>query len=112
MATVVAIFLSNLPEGLSSSDGMKRSGRSASYVFGVWTSIAVACGLSSLVGYLAFDGVSPFVVAATTALAAGAMLTMIVDTMIPESVEGTGSRAGIYAVLGFLFSFALSHLEG
>jgi ZIP family zinc transporter len=52
------------------------------------------------------------VVAATTALAAGAMLTMIVDTMIPESVEGTGSRAGIYAVLGFLFSFALSHLEG
>ena len=112
VATVVAIFLSNLPEGLSSSDGMKRSGRSASYVFGVWTSIAVACGLSSLVGYLAFDGVSPFVVAATTALAAGAMLTMIVDTMIPESVEGTGSRAGIYAVLGFLFSFALSHLEG
>jgi ZIP family zinc transporter len=100
VATVVAIFLSNLPEGLSSSDGMKRSGRSAGYVFGVWTSIAVACG------------VSPFVVAATTALAAGAMLTMIVDTMIPESVEGTGSRAGIYAVLGFLFSFALSHLEG
>lgn len=112
VATVVAIFLSNLPEGLSSSDGMKRSGRSPGYVFGVWTSIAVACGLSSLVGYLAFDGVSPFVVAATTALAAGAMLTMIVDTMIPESVEGTGSRAGIYAVLGFLFSFALSHLEG
>ena len=112
VATVVAIFLSNLPEGLSSSDGMKRSGRSAGYVFGVWTSIAVACGLSSLLGYLAFDGVSPFVVAATTALAAGAMLTMIVDTMIPESVEGTGGRAGIYAVLGFLFSFALSHLEG
>ena len=112
VATVVAIFLSNLPEGLSSSDGMRRSGRSAGYVFGVWSTIAVVCGASSLVGYLAFDGVPPAVVAATTALAAGAMLTMIVDTMIPEAVEGTGSQAGIYAALGFLFSFALSHTTG
>lgn len=112
IATVVAIFLSNLPEGLASSDGMRRAGRPAAYVFGVWGAIAVACGLSSLVGYLAFDGVSPAIVAGTTALAAGAMLTMIVDTMIPESVEGTGSRAGIFAVLGFLFSFALSQSAG
>ena len=101
---MVAIFLSNLPEGLSSSDGMKRSGRSAGYVFDVWTSIAVACGLSSLVGYLAFDGVSPFVAAATTALAAGAMLTMIVDTMDPRVRRGHRQPGRHHAVLGFLFS--------
>lgn len=112
IATVVAIFLSNLPEGLASSDGMRRAGRPASYVFGVWIAIAFACGLSSLAGFLAFDGVPPAVVAGTTALAAGAMLTMIVDTMIPESVEGTGSRAGIFAVMGFLVSFALSQASG
>ena len=111
-AIAVGALLDGIPEGLSSSDGMRRSGRSAGYVFGVWSTIAVVCGASSLVGYLAFDGVPPAVVAATTALAAGAMLTMIVDTMIPEAVEGTGSQAGIYAALGFLFSFALSHTTG
>lgn len=112
VATVAAIFLSNLPEGLSSSAGMRKAGRSASYVFGVWLGIAAACGLSSLAGYLLFDGLSPFVVAATTAVAAGAMLTMVVDTMIPEAVAETHDWTGLIAVVGFLVSFALSELAG
>jgi ZIP family zinc transporter len=112
VATVAAIFLSNLPEGLSSSAGMRKAGRSATYVFGVWTTIAVACGLSSLAGYVIFDGLSPFVVAATTAVAAGAMLTMIVDTMIPEAFAETHNWAGLIAVLGFLVSFTLTEIAG
>ena len=112
IATVAAIFLSNLPEGLSSSAGMRKAGRSAVYVFGIWTTIAVACGLSSLAGYVIFDGFSPGVVAATTAVAAGAMLTMIVDTMIPEAFAETHNWAGLIAVLGFLVSFALSKVAG
>ena len=91
---------------------MKKSGRSASYVFGVWTAIAIACGLASLAGYALFDGFSPFVVAATTAVAAGAMLTMIVDTMIPEAFSETHNWAGLIAVLGFLVSFSLTKLAG
>jgi ZIP family zinc transporter len=93
VATVAAIFLSNLPEGLSSSAGMRKAGRSAGYVFGVWIGIAVACGLSSLVGYAAFGQMSPFMVAVTTALATGAMLTMIVDMIIPEKVEEMEEKA-------------------
>lgn len=112
VATVAAIFLSNLPEGLSSSAGMKKAGRSAAYVFGIWTVIAVACGLASLAGYVIFDGFSPFVVAATTAVAAGAMLTMIVDTMIPEAFAETHNWAGLIAVVGFLVSFSLTELAG
>ena len=112
VATVAAIFLSNLPEGLSSSAGMRRAGRSAKYVFGVWTAIAIACGLSSLAGYVGFGGLSPFLVAATTAVAAGAMLTMIVDTMIPEAFAETHDWAGLIAVLGFLVSFTLTQLTG
>ena len=112
VATVAAIFLSNLPEGLSSSAGMRKAGRSAFYVFGVWTAIAVACGLSSLAGYVVFDALSPFVVAATTAVAAGAMLTMIVDTMIPEAFAETHDWAGLIAVLGFLTSFTLTQVAG
>jgi ZIP family zinc transporter len=112
VATVAAIFLSNLPEGLSSSAGMRRAGRSAAYVFGVWTGIAAACGLSSLAGYAVFGAFSPFVVAATTAIAAGAMLTMIVDTMIPEAFAETHDWAGLIAVLGFLASFTLTEIAG
>jgi len=112
IATVAAIFLSNLPEGLSSSAGMRKAGRSTAYVFGIWTTIAVACGFASLAGYVVFDGFSPFVVAATTAIAAGAMLTMIVDTMIPEAFAETHNWAGLIAVVGFLVSFALSKVAG
>jgi ZIP family zinc transporter len=111
VAVVVAIFLSNLPEGLSSSAGMKAAGRSAGFVFGIWTVIAVICGLSSLAGYVVFDEFSPFVVALTTAIAAGAMLTMIIDTMIPEAFAETHNWAGLIAVLGYLVSFALSTLS-
>jgi len=111
-ATVAAIFLSNIPEGLSSAAGMKKAGRSAAYVFGVWCNITVACGLSSYLGYALFDGLSPFVVAATTAVAAGAMLAMIVDTMVPEAFAETHNLAGLIAVLGFLTSFALTKMAG
>ncbi|MGD8212185.1 MAG: hypothetical protein PVF32_20145 [Desulfobacterales bacterium] len=112
IATVAAIFLSNLPEGLSSSAGMRKAGRSAAYVFGVWTVIAVACGLASLAGYVVFDGFSPFIVAATTAVAAGGMLAMIVDTMIPEAVAETHDWARRFVVLGFLVSFTLTKIAG
>jgi ZIP family zinc transporter len=91
---------------------MRKAGRPAAYVLGVWTAIALACGFSSLAGYAIFDGFSPFVVAATTAVAAGAMLTMIVDTMIPEAFAETHNWAGLIAVLGFLVSFALTQLAG
>ena len=108
--TVVAIFLSNIPEGLSSSAGMKKSGRPARYVFGVWATIAGVSGIAALLGYTAFRGFSPGVIAGTTALAAGAILSMLVDTMIPEAFEETHEFAGLITVAGFLIAFALSKL--
>ncbi|MDT0214213.1 ZIP family zinc transporter [Rothia sp. ARF10] len=109
VAVLVAIFLSNLPEGLSSAAGMKASHRSARYVFGVWGGIAVASGLAGLVGVLALEGASPETVAAITALAAGAILAMVADTMIPEAFEKTHLYAGLAATVGFLSAFVLSH---
>jgi ZIP family zinc transporter len=55
---------------------------------------------------------SPAIIAATTAVAAGAILTMLVDTMIPEAFEGSHTFAGLITVLGFLAAFALSKLAG
>jgi len=110
--TVVAIFLSNIPEGLSSSAGMKKAGRSARYIFGVWATIAAISGIAALVGFAIFRRFSPGVIAATTALAAGAILTMLADTMIPEAFEDAHDYAGLITVAGFLIAFALSKLGG
>lgn len=111
LVAVVAVFLSNIPEGLSSAAGMKQSGRSAGYVLGVWGGIALISGVAALVGYTVFQQYSNAVVAATTAVAAGAILAMLVDTMIPEAFEQTHEFAGLITVIGFLLAFLLSKLE-
>jgi zinc transporter, ZIP family len=108
MVAVIAIFLSNIPEGLSSSAGMKKANRSARYVFSIWAAIAIICGISSLCGFVIFDNFSADVIAATTAVAAGAILAMLSDTMIPEAFEVAHNYAGLITVIGFLCAFLLS----
>lgn len=109
---VIAIFLSNIPEGLSSASGMKKAGRGKIYIFGIWTGIALISGISALAGYSFFSGFSPDVIAATTAIAAGAILSMLVDTMIPEAFAEAHDFAGLITVIGFLAAFALNKLGG
>lgn len=55
MVAVIAIFLSNVPEGLSSAAGMKKAGRPAKYIFLIWSGIAIICGIASLVGFVVFS---------------------------------------------------------
>jgi ZIP family zinc transporter len=110
--TVAAIFLSNVPEGLSSAAGMKKAGRSARYVFGVWIGIALASGVAAMLGNLALANAGPDVIAAVTAVAAGAILAMLVDTMIPEATEATHDYSGLIAVVGFLLAFVLTKSGG
>jgi zinc transporter, ZIP family len=110
MTAVIAIFLSNIPEGLSSATGMKKAGRSAAYIFGLWSGIAVISGIAALLGYVIVGGMGDEVVAATDGVAAGAILSMIADTMIPEAFEANHNYAGLVTVIGFLIAFALSHL--
>lgn len=105
-----AVFLSNVPEGLSSTAGWKRSGRSAGYVFGIWGLIALASGLAALAGYLLLAGASPATLAFVNAIAAGAILAMISDTMIPEAFTDTAIFSGLVVTLGFLAAFSLHHL--
>lgn len=111
LVAVVAIFISNLPEGLSSSVGMKRSGRSAGYVFGVWIGIAIISAVAAALGPVLFQG-AHVAIAVTLAVAAGAILTMIADTMVPEAFEDAHQLAGLVTVLGFLCAFLLTKLGG
>ncbi|MGY0005647.1 ZIP family metal transporter [Micromonospora sp. I033] len=109
LVTVVAVFLSNVPEGLSSAAGMRQAGRSRRWILLLWTAIALASGVAALAGYALLGGAPPAVLATITALAAGAILAMITDTMVPEAFENAHLLVGLITVLGFLLAFALSH---
>ena len=104
---VAAVFISNVPEGLSSAAGMKTSGRSARYVFGVWTAIALASGVAAVLGLVLLDGAAGETVGFVNALAAGAILAMVSDTMIPEAFERAHLLTGLITVAGFLSAFVL-----
>ncbi|QCU77172.1 ZIP family zinc transporter [Citricoccus sp. SGAir0253] len=109
-AVVAAVFISNLPEGLSSAAGMKKAGRGAGYVFGVWGTIALVSAVSAGAGYLLLGSAPDGVIGAITAIAGGAILTMIADTMIPEAFEITHAWTGLITSGGFLLAAAISWL--
>jgi zinc transporter, ZIP family len=111
VVTVAAVFISNVPEGLSSAAGMRKAGRSRAYVFGLWTGIAVVSALAAMFGYAVLGGAPPEVLAGITALAGGAILAMVADTMIPEAFEDAHLLIGLITVAGFLVAFTLSTLE-
>jgi zinc transporter, ZIP family len=112
IVTVAAVFISNVPEGLSSAAGMRRAGRGTRYVFGLWGGIAVISALAAMVGYGVLGGAPAALLAGITALAAGAILAMVADTMIPEAFEDAHLLIGLITVAGFLVAFGLSRLEG
>lgn len=110
VATVVAIFISNIPEGLSSTAGLKKSGWSFKSIIGLWATITIISGLSSLAGYSIFSRLPSEIISVTLALAAGGILAMLVDTMIPEAFAEDHDMAGIITALGFIISFILSKI--
>ncbi len=107
---VAGFFLANVPQGLSSAAGMKQAGRSAGYIFGVWGGIALVSGVAALIGNVAFSGLAPEIVATISAVAAGAILAMLAETMIPEAFERAHNFIGLVTVAGFLAAFALTKL--
>jgi zinc transporter, ZIP family len=110
-ALVAAVFLSNVPEGLSSASGMRQAGRSTPHILGLWGGVTIASAVASLLGYFFLAGAPENLVAGIQAFAAGAILTMLASTMMPEAYEEGGEVVGLVTAVGFLLSFVLSHLE-
>ncbi|MBT9532183.1 MAG: hypothetical protein IV111_18645 [Pseudomonas sp.] len=107
---LVAIFLANLPEGLASAAGLKGEGRSAGYVFTLWGVIVLLSGIAAMVGPALMAQVSPLWLSFALGFSAGAVLCMLVDTLIPEAFAETHALTGLITLSGFMTAFALSHL--
>lgn len=110
VALLVAIFVSNLPESIGSASDMRSNGKGRGLVVGRWASVTVVCALATLGGYAIADVAGDRVKAGIDAFAAGALLVMLIDSMVPEAHRKAGNRAGLVTVLGFAVAAALSNL--
>jgi len=108
---LTAVFISNLPEALSSTAGLTAGGWRKTRILSMWIAIALVSGLASFAGYGLFQNSSPDVVAFVLAFAGGAVLTMLADTMMPEAYEHGGKLAGVVTTLGFVVAFSIHSLD-
>jgi ZIP family zinc transporter len=111
LAMLVAVFISNLPEAIAGTTGMKSGGWSRRKILLLWLVIAVVCAFATVAGFSLFAGVSTFWLAFIEAFAAGAILIMLANTMMPEAFEHAGKLAGLFTVLGFAVSVVIVLLE-
>jgi zinc transporter, ZIP family len=113
VAVIVAVFLSNIPESISASSDLLRGGWSRGRVLLLWVIVVAASTLSAGLGYVALEGASGSWISAIQAFAAGAILTMLADEMIPEAYEYTehNKTVGLALALGFALSAALSFAD-
>jgi ZIP family zinc transporter len=110
VALLMAIFVSNLPEGIGSGVDMEAAGMARSRIIKLFVAVGVVCTLSTVVGYAIADSISGEFQAGVNGFAAGALLVMLIDSMIPEASQKGGRPAGLIAVLGFAVASALSAL--
>src|SRR3954452_190262 len=110
-AYLAAVFISNLPEAISSTSGLIASRWKRSRIVWMWIAIALVSGLASTAGYGLFQESSPDTVAFVLSFAAGAILTMLADTMMPEAFEHGGKLVGVMTTLGFAVAFTIHTLD-
>lgn len=111
VSLLVAIFVSNVPESIGSASEMRAAGEPARRIIGLWLSVAIVCALATVGGYALADALSNTFKAAVDGFAAGALLVMLVDSMIPEASRTAGRVAGLVTVMGFALAAGLSALS-
>ncbi|MEK3807259.1 ZIP family metal transporter [Metabacillus sp. SLBN-84] len=107
---VTAVFISNFPEGLSSSVGLRKDGYSKKKILTMWLIVLMLSSLSSFLGYTLLQQAGPDVIAGIGAFAAGGIIAMVASTMMPEAFEEGGPVVGFIASVGVLASLILSNL--
>jgi zinc transporter, ZIP family len=111
VAVVVAIFTSNLPEAMSASSGLLDAGMAPSRILRLWTFVALVSAFAAWLGYATLDDASAWTISFVQTFAAGAVLTMLADTMMPEAFRRAGPVTGLVTTFGFLFAFAIASWE-
>lgn len=105
---LAAVFISNFPEALSAASDLRREGHKPMWIMGLWIGVALVSGLAAALGYGLLGMMGSGAIPLIQSFAAGAILTMLVDTMIPEAYRDGGNLTGLATVFGFATAFLLS----
>jgi ZIP family zinc transporter len=105
---LVAIFLSNLPESISSINDLQKEGLSKKQIYLSWSIVSICVALSVVLSFLFLEKLDLNTLGIIEAFASGAILAMLADSMMPEAYEEGGYLIGSLTVLGFLTAFILS----
>jgi zinc transporter, ZIP family len=108
VSLIVAIFVSNLPEAIGSASAMRARGRDAGTILRLWCAVAAVCALATVIGYAVGDQLSGEFEGGVNGFAAGALLVMLSDSMIPDARSQAGRAAGLATVFGFAVATGLS----
>lgn len=107
---LVAVFLSNFPEAMASSLGMREAGFSKGRIFRLWGGLIVAGAVAAACGNVFFSAAPPTVLTFMEAIAGGGILAMVASVMMPEAYEHGGAEVGLSTIAGFLAAFLFSFL--
>jgi zinc transporter, ZIP family len=107
-AFVTAVFISNIPEGVAGSLNLESSGYSRKKVMGMWLILVAVSALAAALGYMLIQVLPGADGKLARAFAAGGLLTMLADAMMPEAFEHGGMTVGLFTVFGFLLAAILS----
>jgi len=111
LGLLVAIFISNLPEATGSASDMLAGGTSRAAVLKLWIGVALVCTAATVAGWAIASSAGGELRAAIDGFAAGALLVMLIDSMIPDARRDAGRGAGLVTTLGFAVAFALSSIS-
>jgi ZIP family zinc transporter len=107
-----AVAVSNVPEALTAAVDLKREGHRPAWIIGLWVAVTLVSGAAAAIGFGALGEMGSSVwVPVIQAFAAGAILTMLVDTMIPEAFSDGGDLVGLATVMGFAVAFFLNRVS-
>jgi ZIP family zinc transporter len=108
---LAAVAISNVPEALSAAADLRREGHRPPWIIRLWLAVAVVSGVASALGYGLLGGMGAGAIPLIQAFAAGAILTMLADTMIPEAFQDGGDLTGLATVFGFALAFLLTTIK-
>lgn len=108
---LLAVFISNFPEALSSAAGMKQAGTKTRQILALWTGVVLLSGICAVLGYLMQNQASELLLVITQAMAGGAILAMLSSTMMPEAFELGGAAIAFSTIAGFLSGFFITTIN-
>jgi ZIP family zinc transporter len=109
-SVILAVAVANIPEGLASGAGLKRSGVSRINIMFLWSAVVILCMISSFMAFSLMKDAPASIKGLITAFAGGGVLAMTFQSIIPEAYEGIKDRIGLVGGIGFAIAFIVSHV--